>query len=203
VVTKGQLAALMFRRAVEAGMPFRYVAGDEVYGRSPDLRTAIEEAGYGYVLEVGCDHRVEGKRADEQRALIPARGWQLRSAGPGAKGLRMHAWAWLALDSADCPQGRRRSLLIRRDRETEDEYAYFICYHQRGTSLGELVDAAGRRWGVEECFAVTKSDAGLDQHQVRRWIAWYRHSILAILAAAFLAVARARVPANTAAWPTT
>lgn len=202
VVTKGQLAAAMFARATAAAMPFRYVAGDEVYGRSPDLRAAIEAAGRGYVLEVGVDQRVEGKRVDAHRAQIPARGWQLRSAGPGAKGLRMHAWAWLALDSADCPEDWRRSLLIRRDREIEDEYAYFLCYHRRGTSLGALVDTAGRRWGVEECFAVTKSDAGLDQHQVRRWIAWYRHAILAMLAAAFLAVARARVPANTAAWPT-
>jgi SRSO17 transposase len=202
VVTKGQLAAAMFARASAAAMPFRYVAGDEVYGRSPDLRAAIEAAGRGYVLEVGVDQRVEGKRVDAHRAQIPARGWQSRSAGPGAKGLRMHARAWLAPDSADCPAGWRRSLLIRRDREIEDEYAYFPCYHRRGAGLGELVETAGRRWGVEECFAVTKSDAGLDQHQVRRWIAWYRHAISAMLAAAVLAVARARVPANTTAWPT-
>ena len=58
VITKGDLAAVMFGRAVAAGMPFSYVAGDEVYGRSTNLRSAIEETGgCGYVLEVGCDFR--------------------------------------------------------------------------------------------------------------------------------------------------
>ena len=57
-----------------------------------------------------------------------------------------------------------------------------------------------RRWGIEESFAIAKSEAGLDEHQVRRWTAWYRHAILSMLAAAFLAVTRARVPANPTAW---
>jgi SRSO17 transposase len=202
VVTKGQLAVAMLARAIEAGMAFAYGAGDEVYGRSPELRAAFEQAERGYVLEVGCDQRVEGKRADQLRDQVPRRGWQLRSQGPGAKGLRIHAWAWIALDSRDRPDGWRRSLLIRRDRESQDEYAYFLCYHKRGTSLAELVDVAGRRWAVEECFAIIKSEAGYDEHQVRRWIAWQRHTVLAMLAAAFLAVARALLPANATAWPT-
>jgi SRSO17 transposase len=139
-------------------------------------------------------------RVDQLKDQLPTRGWQLRSAGRGAKGLRMHAWAWMALDSSGVPEGWRRSLLIRRDRESEDEYAYFLCYHRRGVGLGELVGVAGRRWGVEECFATAKSEAGLDQHQVRTWTAWYRHTILSMPATAFLAVTAARIPANAAAW---
>ena len=69
------------------------------------------------------------------------------------------------------------------------------------TTLTELIGVAGRRWGIEEAFAITKSEAGLDEHQVRRWTAWYRHATLSMLAAAFLAVARARLPANPTAWP--
>jgi SRSO17 transposase len=115
------------------------------------------------------------------------------------RALRYHAWAWLALDSADCPEGRRRSLLIRRDREADEQYAYFLCCHRRAVTLGELVQVAGRRRGVEESFAITKSETGPDEHQVRRWTAWYRHTILAMLAAAFLAAMRARLPANPTA----
>jgi SRSO17 transposase len=202
VSTKGQLAVVMLQRALAGGMPFSYVAGDEVYGRSPDLRQAIEAAERGYVLEVGCDFRLEPHRADEHRDMVPRRGWQLRSQGAGAKGMRYHQWAWVALDSRDCPDGWRRSLLIRRGRDSEDEYAYFLCYHRRGASLAELVDVAGRRWSVEECFAVIKSEAGYDQHQVRRWIAWQRHTVLALLAQALLAVIRAHIPANPGAWQT-
>jgi SRSO17 transposase len=205
VVTKGDLATVMFERAVAARMPFGYVAGDEVYGRSANLRRAVEEAGYGYVMEVGCDFHVarmpgEKIRVDAAKDRIPRRCWELRSQGLGAKGLRYHAWAWLALDSCDCLQGWRRSLLVRRDRDSDEQYAYFLCYHRHGVTLNELVAVAGRRWGVEESFAITKSETGLDEHQVRRWIAWYRHAILAMLAAAFLASMRARLPANPTAW---
>jgi SRSO17 transposase len=213
VVTKGDLAVEMFHRAVTAGMPFGYVAGDEVYGRSANLRAAVEQAGYGYVLEVGCDFRVSRHPADTVRVDhagtdVPSWGWEHRCQGPGAKGLRAHAWAWIALDPVGCPDGWARSLLIRRDPDAngnpdanaDPDYAYFLCYHRRGTTLGELIGVAGRRWGIEESFAIAKSEAGLDEHQVRRWTAWYRHAILSMLAAAFLAVTRARVPANPTAW---
>jgi hypothetical protein len=55
-------------------------------------------------------------------------------------------------------------------------------------SLRELVRVAGRRWTVEESFQSSKGLAGLDQHQVRRWISWQRWTVLAMLAYAFLAV---------------
>jgi SRSO17 transposase len=247
VITKGDLATVMFGRAVTAGMPFGYVAGDEVYGRSATLRAAIEDTGeHGYVLEVGCDFRISRAPGDKLRAdvlpvEVPSWGWEHRSQGHGSKGLRYHAWAWIALASSDCPPGWRRSLLIRRapddttaadhsartgkaDKNTKngkggkggkggaegtggdrtagasEQYAYFLCYHRVGTTLSELIQVAGRRWGIEESFAVTKSETGLDEHQVRRWTAWYRHAILSMLAAAFLAAMRARLPANPTAW---
>ena len=126
VITKGELAVRMFHRAVAAGMPFGYVAADEVYGRCAALRGAIEQAGYGYVLEVGCDFRVSRHPGDTSRAdalvgEVPRWGWEHRCQGPGAKGLRTHAWAWVALDPAGCPDGWARSLLIRRDPDAEPD----------------------------------------------------------------------------------
>jgi SRSO17 transposase len=41
---------------------------------------------------------------------------------------------------------------------------------------------------VEETFQFTKNETGLDHYQVRKYHAWYRHTTLSMLAAAFLAV---------------
>ncbi|GGN19543.1 hypothetical protein GCM10011578_049510 [Streptomyces fuscichromogenes] len=48
---------------------------------------------------------------------------------------------------------------------------------------------AGRRarWAIEECFQAAKNECGLDQYEVRRYVGWYRHVTLAMLAHAFLA----------------
>jgi hypothetical protein len=54
-----------------------------------------------------------------------------------------------------------------------------------------LARVEGARWGVEEAIQTAKGDAGLDQYEVRRYDAWYRHVTLSLLAAAFLAVQRA------------
>lgn len=52
--TKPELVA----RFLDAGHQAAWVAGDEVYGGNPKLRTALEERGTGYVLAVTCSHEV-------------------------------------------------------------------------------------------------------------------------------------------------
>src|SRR5215207_5976211 len=46
--TKPQLARKMIERALVAGVPFRWVTGDEVYGRDRRLRVGLEEQGVSY-----------------------------------------------------------------------------------------------------------------------------------------------------------
>ena len=45
-----QLAQLMLKRALESGVPFGWVAGDEVYGNDRKLRRWLERAGIPHVL---------------------------------------------------------------------------------------------------------------------------------------------------------
>ena len=47
--TKPQLAAEMIERALAAGVPFRWVAADSVYGVG-DIERDLRQAGKGYVL---------------------------------------------------------------------------------------------------------------------------------------------------------
>ena len=197
----------MVARFLDAGHRAAWVAGDEVYGGNPKLRTALEERGTGYVLAVACSHEVTtgaGKfRADTLAKKVPKRAWQKLSAGAGAKGHRFYDWA--VIDLAD-PRPGSRQLLIRRNRST-GELAYYRCYSPAPVPLTTLVRVAGSRWRVEEFFQSGKGLAALDEHQVRRYPSWSRWVTLAMLAHAFLAVVRAdehtRHPAPDALIPLT
>jgi SRSO17 transposase len=195
--TKPQLARAMIGRAVKAGVPFKWVTGDEAYGGNPDLRDWLETEEIPYVLAVACNAVIQtkagAKRGDELAELVPAGAWERLSCADGSKGPRLYDWALVAADSDD------HWLLVRRSLQSgekgEIELAFYRCYSPRPVTLAELAAVAGARWGVEDCFAEAKNEAGLDHYQVRRYRAWYRHITLSMLAHAFLAVtARAARP---------
>jgi SRSO17 transposase len=201
--TKPALAVTLIERAVAAGVPAGWVAGDEVYGADPRLRAAIRSHGLGYVLAVAANRRVPTHagpiRVDALPALIGAHAWQRHSAGAGAHGPRMYSWAWFRLLAEDEDNIGIHHLLIRRNDAT-GEHAYLRCYSPRPAPLRTLVAVAGQRWRIEESFQAAKGLVGLDQHQVRRWNSWHRWTILAMLAHAFLAVATA-IERDTTATP--
>ena len=192
--TKPALATTMIIRAVEAGVPAGWVAGDEVYGADPNLRAAVRGQGLGYTLQVSANRRVPTHagpiRVDELARTVTDTAWQHYSAGPGSKGPRCYAWAWIALLPEDNGDSGQHHLLIRRN-DTTGELAYLRCYSPRQVPLSTLVRVAGQRWRIEESFQAAKGLVGLDQHQMRRWTSWHRWTTLAMLAHAFLAVATA------------
>jgi hypothetical protein len=126
----------------------------------------------------GCTARI-----DELVAGLPGRAFTRRACGIGAKGFRTYDWA--VVDTPD-PDHR---FLVRRSLDGT-ELAYFRCFSPRRDPVGELVRAVGSRWPVEECFEAAKQEAGLDQYQVRKYHAWYRHITLSMLALCLLAVMR-------------
>ena len=191
--TKPALAAAMVTAAARARVLFSWVAGDEVYGRSGRLRRACEKAGKGYVLAVPVNFAVRlpsGRTAavSSVAAMVPAAAWETRSCGPGCKGRRDYAWAWAATAS------RRHWLLIRRNLTGPADLAFFYCHVPQGqpATLTVLVTVTGKRWPAEECHQQGKGQTGLDQHQVRLWCSFCRHTVLSMCAQALLAVAAAR-----------
>jgi SRSO17 transposase len=192
--TKTELGTQMVTAAIGAGVPFGWLAGDEVYGRASKLRQACEDAGKGYVLAVPCDFKValhprRGKiRADAAARRVPAAAWETRSCGRGCKGHRDYAWAWLATASP------RHWLLLRRSIADPSDLAFFYCHVPAGrpASLPLLIKVCGSRWPVEECHQQAKGQAGYDQHQVRLWQSFHRHTVLSLCALALLAIAAAR-----------
>jgi len=197
--TKPRLALQMIEAALDAGCQSSWVTGDEVYGQDPQLRSALEARGVGYVLAVACTTRVRINqdrtviRADAAATALPPDAWHRQSAGAGAKGPRYYDWAWVQIGP-----DANRCLLVRRNPAT-GELAFYLCWSPGQVALSALVRVAGIRWCIEECFQAAKGRVGLDHYQVRHWTAWHRHITLAMLALAFLAaVATSTKPARSA-----
>jgi hypothetical protein len=148
--TKTEQGTEMVTGAVSASVPFSWLAGDEVYGRSSRLRAACEKAGKGYVLAVPVNFKVTTAAGREDAAvlarLVPARCWETRTCGRGCKGHRDYQWAIIATSSP------RHWLLIRRKITGPADLAFFYCHAPGPVSLSILVKVAGKRWPVEECF---------------------------------------------------
>jgi SRSO17 transposase len=210
--TKTDLARTMLGRALDAGIPAGWVTADEAYGKDCKFRAWLEQRRIGYVAAVASNQAIPGStgtsRADALAAHAPQQAWKRRSCGQGAKGPRMFDWAVASLPCPEDPEdttppGWSRWLLVRRaltrNAKGEHELAYYLCCAPAGTTDEDLIRVAGSRWAVEECFQTAKTETGLDQYQVRRYDAWYRHVTLAMLAHAYLSVTAAIAPKALAA----
>jgi SRSO17 transposase len=201
--TKPQLAARMIARAIVAGVPFRWVAADTVYGVG-DIERDLRQAGKGYVLGVDAaqvfrswdkPRPIAGAAADIAKALQPF-DWKRLSAGAGTKGPRLQDWCYLELADLAAEEFNEdnhglwtRGLLIRRTIAGGD-LAYFTTWCPAGTSIETLVDVEGHRWAIEDSFETAKNEFGLDHNETRSWHGWHRHVSLVMLAFAMMAAIR-------------
>lgn len=192
--TKPELAQAMIEQALDAGVPFGWLTGDEAYGQVGKLRLWLESRGVAHVLAVPKSQMVISMELRQRRAHtviadLPATAWQRINCGDGAHGPRLSDWAVVDIRPLR-ERGRGHWLLARRSIADPDEIAYYICFGPADTELAELVRVAGSRWAIEECFQTTKNEVGLDHYQVRGYPAWYRHITLSMAAAAFLTILR-------------
>ncbi|WP_251061762.1 IS701 family transposase [Streptomyces sp. ISL-100] len=190
--TKGDLARDMIRRALASPLPIAWVTADSAYGQDSRFQRFLEDAQLAYVVAVPKSQQVNGPRIDHLIAQAPPKAWQRLSAGPGAKGERFYDWAAARLPAVAEPDAaeptRQRWILARRSISRPDESAYYLACAPLDATVADLVRVAGCRWKIEECFQNAKNECGLDEYEVRRYVGWYRHITLAMLAHAFLAV---------------
>ncbi len=178
--TKPQLAEDQLERLLKAGLPARWAAFDEVYGRSSVLRGACEAAGLAYVAVIPRDFRItlpSGAVIKAEAAVTDAV-FERRSCGNGSKGPRLADWALAATASA------RHVLLIRRLISRPGSLTFYLCWapEDQPATMTFFLTIAGRRWPCEETFKTGKDTLGWDQCQARTWDATCRHTALTALA---------------------
>ncbi len=197
--TKPALAREMLKRAVQAGVPARWVAADEVYGSDSKFRNLLGKQGLNYVVTISCQQRLflndTYARVDKHVQAMRNSVWKKLSCGRGTKGDRFYEWAFVPFGILT-DDGKRKGLLVRRSLRDKTDIAYYFTLAPARTRLQTLVNVAGSRWAIEECFEQSKQETGLDEYEVRSWHAWYRHITLSMFAHAMLSVLRFHANSN-------
>jgi SRSO17 transposase len=218
--TKPELALAMVADAVAAGLPFRWVTGDSVYGDSPSFCQGVRALEKWYVLDSSADARVwtsqpevippgrkptRGRattkprvvtkpvRVDEVAAGIPPGAWRRVTVAQGSQGPLVYEYAELRVwfSEEGVPSGPER-LLVRRSLGQEPELKYHRTNAPAGVALGTLASIRSRRWAIEQDLQSGKGECGLDEYETRGWVGWHHHTALSVLALWFLARQRDR-----------
>ena len=185
--TRPEQVIEMIDAARAAGVPFSWFTADEEFGQNPGLREHLQNSRTSYVMAVPKNtlhtDTVTGQEIRLQHLAVKLdhTAWERRACGIGSKGFRIYDWALIPSADADHQYMIRRSI-------DDGELAFYHCYNPNRAGFGELVNVAGARWPIEECFGAAKNEVGLDEYQVRKYDAWYRHITLAMFAHNFLAV---------------
>ena len=227
--TKPELALEMVANAVTAGVPFRWVGGDSIYGTSPTFVQGVRQLGKWYVVDSSADAHVwtsepqvippekrpksnlgrrctqplvigESKRVDEVVAALPANAWQRLTVAEGSQGPLVYEYSQVWVwFSEEGLPGPRERLLVRRSLGQEPELKYHRSNAVAEVALLKLAQVRATRWTIEEDIQSAKGECGLDEYETRGWKGWHHHTTLSLLALAFLVLQRVRVGGKRAA----
>jgi SRSO17 transposase len=190
-------------------VPFGWVAGDDEFGRVSAFRAALRGRRLRYVLDVPANTLVRdlgeppapGRRVPPWRRVEawaqaqPASRWRRLVLGNGAKGPRVvrALEAWVQTKDEEGCVGPRERLVVIRSVATEPRVWYTLSNARAEVALVRVVEAQGRRHGVEELLQAGKGEVGLAQYEVRSWVGWHHHMTLSLLALWFLILEKRRL----------
>ena len=196
-------------------VPFRWVLGDEEFGRDTALLDRVAGLGYWYFMEVPVDTRVwlerpqtkvpewkgrgckpcrerlvaeapAPKTVAEVGAQLPAEAWQRYTLHEGSKGPLVADVACVRVVAVrDGLPGPQVWLVIRRD-VLSGETKYFLSNAPQETPVAQLAWLSAARWPVEQSIEDCKDELKMNQYAMRSWRGWYHHMTLMMIAHLFL-----------------
>jgi SRSO17 transposase len=194
-------------------LPGGWVAGDDEFGRCSELRAALRQRRWRYVLDVPCNTLVRDlterrppqrpggqprlplfERVDHWVARQPAGRWRQVKVRDGAKGplVVKVLLASVQTKDEDGRLGPRERLAVLRSVERKPQTWYTLSNAQ-GARRGEVARVHGARHHIEELLQQGKGEVGLGHYEVRSWVGWHHHMTLSLLALWFLQTERLRL----------
>jgi SRSO17 transposase len=209
---KWRLALEQLDRA-RAGLPGRWVVGDDELGRCTELRAALRRRRLRYVLDVPCNTLVREpserrpaarpggrprlpvfERVDQWAARQPPGRWRKVKVRDGEKG-PLEAKVLLATVQTKDEDGRAgpsERVAVLRSCERRPRTWYTLS-NAREASRGELARVHGSRHRIEELLGQGNAEVGLGHYEVRSWVGWHHHMTLSLVALWFLQTERLRL----------
>jgi SRSO17 transposase len=195
-------------------LPHGWVAGDDEMGRPAWFRQQLAADGEQYLLAVPSNTSIRDLQADPPpdtrlgrppkasfRSVhawceaLPPRAWTHLRVRDGAKGpLEVEIVACRVESKVDRKVVGFEELLVvvRYQDQGVLKHDYYLSNAPPQTPLSELARVIKAAHRIEECIRRCKSEAGLDEYQVRNWRGWHHHITLSLLATWFLVVETAR-----------
>jgi SRSO17 transposase len=185
-------------------VPHAWIVGDDEFGRPSKFRDRLADRGERYLLEVPCNTQVRrppdwpGRKAKWcsvalRKKRLPVNKWERITVRNGEKGpIEVLAYCTRVETKRRSAPSREETLLVMCSLDGTQTW-YFLA--PKGTELdtAALVRVASYRHRIEEVFATSKGDVGLDHYEVRSWVGWHHHMTLSMLALWFLVLERRRL----------
>jgi SRSO17 transposase len=204
----------LIRRAQARGLPFEFVACDDLYGRSREFRAALAAAHLPYAAEVPgtsevylqCPKvgvprrrhargpaptrpRVVGRLAThEVQALARSREttWQPVTVRSSERGQLVADFSVRSVWTVTAQMDIRREWLVIR-RDLDGRLTYVLLNAPETTSPTTLIDRSCGRYFTERAYQDAKSELGWADLQARKYRAWEHHLALTAAATWFIA----------------
>lgn len=217
---KWKIALDEIDRLLVADIQFGDVLADCEYGRCSEFRAALSERGLRWAVGVMSDQQVypvdvdlvmphhktgrPRKHPEPTEEAISAEAY-IGQLGPeafrcvawryGTKGKLSAEFAAVRVRVADGERASRgvrlpgkKAWLIAERRTNETRY--YLSNHPASVSLRTLAAAIKARWSCEQAHQQLKQDIGLDHFEGRSWNGLHHHSLLTMIAMAFLQTVR-------------
>jgi SRSO17 transposase len=192
--TKPEIALGLLDKADSWGVPYACVVADADYGDNPNFLAGLEDRQKRYVAAVRKDFKVAPTADGPARcveavlAAVPRSRWQTVRWREGSKG-----WLRARFCASRCwrepSAGVRAPGWLIGERPAgggKDKWKYHWSNFAASAPLGQMVEYAHRRFGVEQFHEESKGLLGWDQYQGRLWTGFHRNSVLVLLAYTFL-----------------
>jgi len=206
--TKVELGWEMIQRAQRNGLPFVFVACDDLYGRADGFRSKLAQAGIPYMADVPSTTQVylerpewgippmpedhQGRPFQKPRVLSENEPTQVQQ-------IAQDALVWKPLQVRSTERGTleseymtRRVWTLRDKEPTEEQllirrhpdgrHTYVLSNVLAETSLERLAWMESQRYFVERSIQDAKSELRWDEFQAQKFHAWGHHTAMTVLA---------------------